>query len=149
MDLGEEHLLGRARQGAPAADTALQGAELAVGEAARIAALQLPEQGLGLQARVEAELLLQVRPNLREWVRPGTPVVCHTRDLTRQPPQAAVLAGGLGIDADAQGGLFLGDAVTLQPKELANLWIGDHREPPVGRFLMVYSCPRTGNSNCR
>ena len=37
MDLGEEHLLGRARQGAPAADTALQGAELAVGAASGVA----------------------------------------------------------------------------------------------------------------
>ena len=120
MDLGEEYLLGRAGQGAPAADAALQGAPLPVGEAAGIASLQLLEQGLGLQARVEAKLLLQVRPDLCKRLRPGTPVVCHALDLTGQPTQAAVLAGGLGIDADAQGGLFLGDALTLQPKELAN-----------------------------
>jgi len=94
-------------------------------------------------------LLLQVRPDLGERVRPGTPVVCHALDLTGQSPQAAVPAGGFGIDADAQGGLFLGNALTLQTKQLADLWIGDHRKPPVGRFLMVYSCSWTGNSNCR
>jgi hypothetical protein len=149
MHLGEEHLLGRPGQGAPATDTPLQGAELPVGKAAGVASLQILEQGLGLQGGVEAKQLFQLWPDLGERVRPGAPVMGHAADLTRQPSQAAVLAGRLGIDADAKSGLLLGNALTLQTKERPDLPIGDHREPPVGRSPMVYSCSQTGNSNCR
>jgi len=66
MDLTEEHLPGTAVQGPPALDVPLQGAQLAIGEASREAALQVVEQGLGLQAGVEAQLLFELRPDLGE-----------------------------------------------------------------------------------
>ena len=55
MDLGEEDLLGRPFKGSPLFDPPLQGPELDVGEAAREAALQVEEEGLGLESRVEPE----------------------------------------------------------------------------------------------
>ena len=48
MHLGEENLLGRSLLGPPASQSPLQRPQLAVREAARIATLQLGEQGLGL-----------------------------------------------------------------------------------------------------
>jgi hypothetical protein len=53
VDLREEDLLGRPVQGAPLLDVPLEGAELSIGEAAGIGALQPGEHGLGLQAGVE------------------------------------------------------------------------------------------------
>jgi hypothetical protein len=50
MDLIEEHLLRRPLLRPPGLDAALQGAELAVGEAAGEALLQVEEQRPGLQA---------------------------------------------------------------------------------------------------
>jgi hypothetical protein len=68
VNLAEEHLLGRAVQGAPAFDMALQGTQLAVGEAPRETALQVVEQGLGLQSGVDEEQLGEFRPDRGEWV---------------------------------------------------------------------------------
>jgi hypothetical protein len=50
MVLGEEHLLVRPVRRPPVLDVTLQGAQLSVPEAARMPALQLLEQGLGLPA---------------------------------------------------------------------------------------------------
>jgi hypothetical protein len=55
VDLAEEHLLGRPVQGTPLLDVPLQGAQLPVGKAARVLALQPLEHGLGLQAGVEGQ----------------------------------------------------------------------------------------------
>lgn len=83
MDLGEEYLLGRSVQGTPLLDAPLQGPQLPIGKASRPASLQVVEQGLGLQSRVEAELRLQLRPDLGEGVGPGTVVAVHAADLAR------------------------------------------------------------------
>jgi hypothetical protein len=149
MHLGEEHLLGRPLHGPPLLDVPLQGAQLPVGEAAGEAPLQVGEQGLGLQARVDGQLLGKLGPDVGERVGPGTPVTIHAFDLIRQLAQAAVLAGGLGVDTGPGGGPLLGDALAFEAEELAHLLIGDHREPPVMGLPMVYSCWQTGNSNCR
>jgi hypothetical protein len=53
VGLGEEHLPGRPLGGTPVLDPALQGPQLAVGEAAGVLPLQGGEEGLGLQAGVE------------------------------------------------------------------------------------------------
>jgi hypothetical protein len=55
VDLAEEHLLGGAVQGAPLLDVPLQGAQLPLGKAPRVLALQPVEHSLGLQARVEGQ----------------------------------------------------------------------------------------------
>jgi hypothetical protein len=84
VDLGEEHLLGRAEQRPPTLDAPLQGADLAVDEAARVLPLEVLQQGLGLQAGVDRQQLLQLRPDVGEGVGLGPPVVLHAH-LARQP----------------------------------------------------------------
>ena len=92
VDLGEEHLLGRAVQGPPLLDAALQGPQLAVGEAAGETALQVVEQGFGLQSGVEAQLLFELRPDLGEGVGPGALVAVHASHLAGQLAEPAILA---------------------------------------------------------
>jgi hypothetical protein len=84
MDLGEKHLLGRAVQRPPALDAPLQGADLAVGEAAGVLPLEVRQQGLGLQPGVDRQQLFELRPDVGEGVGLGPPVVLHAY-LARQP----------------------------------------------------------------
>jgi hypothetical protein len=77
VDLAEEHLLGRPVQGAPLFDVPLQGAQLPVGKAAGLLALKPIQHGLGLQARVEGQLLLDARPDLRKRVGSRPPGMLH------------------------------------------------------------------------
>jgi hypothetical protein len=164
MHLSEEDLLRRSVLGPPLPDVPLQRAELAVGEAAGEAALQVGEQGLGLQAGVEAEQLFEARPDVGERVGPGTPVAVHASDLRGQLAEAAVRAGGLGVEAGLGGGQFLGQPFAVEAEELADLLIGDHREPPVrgSRWCTAARRPgilivaegadwsdQIGNSSCR
>jgi hypothetical protein len=148
MHLGEEHFLGGPVQGPPLLDAPLQRPHLPVGKAAGIAALQLGEQRLGLQAGVQLQQRLQLGPDLGERIHAGTPVAVHAFDLTGQPAEAAVLAGGLGRHARPQGCLLLGDSLPIETEQPADLVILDHGEPPVG-FPLVYSCSPMGNSSCR
>jgi hypothetical protein len=73
VDLREEHLLGRPFEGPPLFDPALQAPELNVGEPTGKAALQVEEEGLGLEARVEPELIDEFGPDVLERVLPGPP----------------------------------------------------------------------------
>jgi hypothetical protein len=59
VNLAEEDLLGRPVQGPPLLEPPLQGSQLAIGEASRILPLQPAKQGLGFQARVERQVLLE------------------------------------------------------------------------------------------
>jgi hypothetical protein len=149
MDLGEENLLGRPLLGPPLLDPSLQGPQLALGKAARLLPLQGLEERLGFQARVEGQLFQGPGPDLREGVGPGTPVAVHASDLCGQLVKAAILTGGLGVHARLGGCQLLEQPMLVEAKELTHLVIGDHREPPVLGLRMVYSCSRTGNSNCR
>jgi len=108
VHLREEHFLGRAMQGPPALDVPLQGAQLAVGEASGEAALQVVEQGLGLQAGIETQLLFELRPDLGEGIGPRAIITLHASHLAGQPSEAAVLACGLGVESGLGGGAFLG-----------------------------------------
>jgi hypothetical protein len=148
VDLGEEHLLGRSVQRPPLLDPSLQRTQLAIGEVAREASLQVGKQGLGLQAGVDAEQLFEARPDIGEGVGPGTPVAVHASGLRGQLAEAAIAAGSLGVHAGLGGGQLLGQPLPIQTEEPADLLIGDHREPPVG-LPLVYGCSRIGNSNCR
>jgi hypothetical protein len=107
VDLAEEHLLGRPVQGAPLLDVPLQGAQLPVGEAAGLLALEPVQHGLGLQAGVESQLLLDARPDVRERVGSRPPGMLHAH-LAGQPAEPAVLARGLVVDAGLGRGLALG-----------------------------------------
>src|SRR3954468_16416713 len=73
VDLLEEDLLGRSLGGSPRLDLPLQGAELAVGEPAREAALEVLEEGLGLEPGLELQAVAEFRPDVLERVLPGPP----------------------------------------------------------------------------
>jgi len=107
VDLAEEHLLGRPVQGAPLLDVPLQGAQLPLGEATRVLALQPVKHGPGLQTGVEGQLLLDARPDLGERVDSRPPGMLHAH-LAGQPAEPAVLARGLVIDAGLGRGLAFG-----------------------------------------
>jgi hypothetical protein len=77
MHLGEEHFLGRSLQGSPLFETPLQGAQLTIGEAARMLALQPGEQRQGFQSRVEGQLLLDLGPDAGEGIGPCSPGMVH------------------------------------------------------------------------
>jgi hypothetical protein len=130
VHLGEEHLLGLAVQGSPPLDPPLQRPELVVGEPPRVTALQIDKQGLGFQARVEQQQLLELGPDFSEGIRSGAVIPVHELDLTGQSVEASVLAGGLGIESRLGRDLLLGQMLKIEPSELANLLIGDHREHP-------------------
>jgi hypothetical protein len=149
VELSEEHFLGRPLQSPPALDVPLQGTKLTVGEASGEASLQVGKQRLGLQPGVDAEQFFEGRPDVGERVGSGTPVAVHAFDLLGQPTEPAVGAGRFGVHAGLGGSQFLGQPFAVEAEELANLGIGDHREPPVQGLPLVYGCLRTGNSNGR
>ena len=132
VDLGEEHLLGRPFEGPPLLDPPLQATELDVGEPSREAALQVVEEGLGLEPRVEPELLDEFGPDVLERVLPGPPGMGDS-PLTGERVGVAVLACRLLVDAGLVGGLgqcVFGLEQLPQPPELA---IGDHPFAPASR----------------
>ena len=79
-------------------DPPLKGAQLPVGEAPYVAALQILEEGLGLQARIEFELVSDLVPDVGKDVvvcRPGA----RGFKLAGQLPGLEVLPGGLLVEA--------------------------------------------------
>src|SRR5262245_44885560 len=78
VHVGEEPLLARPGLGPPLLDPPLQGAELAVSEAARVVPLQPGEKGLAFQAGVEGKLLLDLGPNVGEGIGASPPGMPHT-----------------------------------------------------------------------
>jgi hypothetical protein len=130
MDLGEEDLLGRPFEDTPLFDSALQATELDVGEAAREASLQVVEEGLGLEPRVEPEQLEEFGPDILERVLPGPPGV-RDSSLTGQRVGVAVLACRFLVDFGPISGIGqcgFGLEQLPQPPELT---IGDHPFTPV------------------
>ncbi len=149
VDLSEEDFLGRPVQGAPLFDVPLQGAELSLGEATGVGALQPVKQGFGLQAGVKGQLFLDLRPDLGEGVGACSPGMLHAY-LTGQLAEPAVLAGGLVVDAGFGGGLTFGQTLLIQASQPTDMQIGNHPKPPCGKgFRIAYRAQRTGKSNCR
>ena len=74
MLLGEEHLLVRTVRRQPVLDAPLQGAELPVGEAARMPTLQFLEEGLGLPAGCSSQQLGDLPPDLSKRIFAGPPI---------------------------------------------------------------------------
>jgi hypothetical protein len=129
VGLCEEHLPGRPFQGAPLLDPALQATELDVGETSGMAPLQVVEEGLGLEPRVEPELVDEFGPDVLERVLPGPPGAWDA-PLTGERVGVAVLACRLLVDAGLVGGLsegVFGLDQLPQPPEQA---IGDHPYAP-------------------
>ena len=129
VDLCEEHLLGGPLEGAPPFDPPLEGAQLPVGVAARPAALQVEEEGLGLEARVEPEQFEEFGPDVLERVLPGPPGAWDS-PLAGEPIGVAVLACRLLVDAGLVGSpsqCAFGLDQLPQPPEQA---IGDHPSAP-------------------
>jgi hypothetical protein len=130
MDLGEEDLLGRSFEDSPLFDPTLQATELDVGEAARKPPLQVEEEGLGLEPRVEPEQFQQFGPDILERVLPGPPGM-RDSSLSGKRVGVAVLAGRLLVDLGPIGGVgerIFGLEQLPQPPELT---IGDHPLAPV------------------
>jgi hypothetical protein len=132
VNLREEHLLGRSGKSTPLLDASLQGSQLAIAKASGKAALQVGEQGFGLQSRVEPELLLQLRPHLGEGVGPCAVIAVHASHLAGQLAEPAVLACRLGVNAGFIRCSLLGQSAEIKSSESSHLLIGDHPEPPVG-----------------
>jgi hypothetical protein len=130
MHLGEEDLFGRPALGPPTLDVPLQRPQLAVGEAAGKAPLQVGKKRLRFQSGVDQQLRFDVGPDLGERVRTCSPVPVHAHDLGGQLAEPAVLACRLGIHADAERRHLFGDPLPVEATELPHLLIGDHREPP-------------------
>jgi hypothetical protein len=150
VDLGEEHLLGRPLQGAPLLDAPLQGPQLAVGEASGEAALQIGEQGLGLQAGVDSKQRFELRPDLGEGVGPCAVVALHASHLAGQLAEPAVFARRLLVHAGLGRRLTPQQAPQVQASEAAHLLIGDHPKPPCAeRLQTAYAAQLTGKSSCR
>jgi hypothetical protein len=141
VDLCEEHLLGRPFEGAPEFDPSLQATELDVGETPWKAALQVEEEGLGLEPRVEPQQVEEFRPDVLKRVLPGPPGV-RDSSLTGERVGVAVLACRLLVDFGPVGGLGecgFGLEQLPQPPELA---IGDHPLAPVSNEPKWDSLPR-------
>jgi hypothetical protein len=75
MHLGEVHFLGRPRRGPPTTHLPLQRPQLPLGEPARITALQLPEDRLGLQPGLLRQQAANLHPHLGKGIDPRPPSV--------------------------------------------------------------------------
>jgi hypothetical protein len=150
VDLGEEDFLGRSVQGAPLLDATLEGPELAVGEPAGMTALEIVEQGLGLQSRVEPQLLFELRPDIGERIVAGPPGAVHASHLAGQLAEPPVLAGGLGVHAGLGRCLLGGEIEQVEAAETAHLLVGDHPKPPCREGLRIgYPAQLAGKCSCR
>ena len=108
----------------------LQGPQLAVGKTARILPLQSLKEGFGFQARVEGELVFELRPDRREGIGPRPPGVLHAY-LAGQLLQPPVFASSLVIQARLGRRLARRQALVVETKQASDLLIGDpHLEPP-------------------
>jgi hypothetical protein len=101
VDLGEEDLLGRPGLRPPTLDVPLQRPQLAVGEAARVAALQVLEERLGLQPRVDFQQGADLRPDLGKGVGARHPSM-GLGQVAGQAAELEVLAGGLLVHGSPQ-----------------------------------------------
>ena len=143
VNLGEEDLLGQAMLGPPDLDSALQGPQLAIGEASWVVALQGLKESLGLQGGVEGELLLDPGPDGVEGVLACSPVVFHG-NLAGQPVELPVLACGLAVDAGPGSSQSKRSSLLQGLAEAADLLVGDHRHSFPVRSPMVSTRSQPG-----
>jgi hypothetical protein len=146
VDLGEEHLLGRPFEGPPPFDPALQAPELDIGEAPRESALEIQEEGLGLEARVEPEQFDEFGPDVLERVLPGPPGMGDS-SLTGERVGVAILAYRLLVELGPVGGVCEGGFGLEQLPQPPELTIGDHPFAPDSREPKWDSLPGSGAGN--
>jgi hypothetical protein len=127
VDLGEEDLLGGAALGPPLLDPPLQRPQLAVGEAPGVQPLQGSEEGLGLQARVLGQLLLDPGPDAFERIFARPPGMLHAH-LAGQPGQPPVLACRLAIHAGLGSGQRQRHTLLQGFAQAQDLLVRDHRD---------------------
>jgi hypothetical protein len=132
--LREEHLLGRSGLSAPTLDVPLQCPQLAIGKPARIAPLQLAEDGLGLQTRVAFEQFTDLVPDYGERIGPRHPGMRLGR-FAGQLAQNVVLACRLLIHVSAPCRPRDRAVVRKQLEQIPDLLVGDHRKPPCAKSL--------------
>jgi hypothetical protein len=125
MDLIKEDLLGRAFDGPPRLDLPLQGAELTVREPTRESALEILEEGLGLEPGIEFQERADVGPDVLEGILPGPPGPWGER-LTGQPLGTPILPSCLGVHTYLECGKIEGKPFAEKPAKLANLGVLDH-----------------------
>jgi hypothetical protein len=122
---------------------------LPLGKAAGVEALQPVKQGFGLQAGVEDQLFLDLRPDIGERIGACSPGMLHAY-LTGQLAEPAVLAGSFVVDAGSGGGLTFGQTLLIQASQTSDMQIGNHPKPPCGKgFRIAYRAQRAGKSKCR
>jgi hypothetical protein len=100
---------------------------LAVGEATRIAALQLLEDGLGLQAGVDFQQGTDLGPDRREGVGPGAPGVAWSQ-LAGKLTLVQISASRLLVHVGHQGATGQSGAGGLEAEQFANLLVRDHAQ---------------------
>ena len=94
VGLREVDFFSRSFQRPPDFDPSLQGAQLAILKAPRIATLEIIKQGFRLKARIVVEFFLDLMPYISERVGARPPGVLHAV-LAGQSTRAAILARGL------------------------------------------------------
>ena len=94
-------------------------------ELPRVLALQVPEQGLGLQTRIHLEGLLDLRPHLLERIRPVAPGMWDL-DLAGQFPGPQVCAGRLLVHPRLGGGDSDWVSTSNARHQSPHLRVGDH-----------------------
>jgi hypothetical protein len=104
---------------------------LAIGETSGKAALQVVEQGLGLQTGVETQRLFELWPDLGEGIGPRAIVSVHAAHLAGQLADPAILARRLAVEARLVSSTLLGQSLEIESAQTLYLLIGDHPEPPV------------------
>lgn len=136
VHLAEEHFLGRPRHGPPTPHLPLQRPQLPVGEPARVAALQLAEDGLGLQPRLLFQQRANLRPDLGERIGPRRPVM-RPGQFAGQLLKPPILACRLVVHGGPRCRRGQRLARRQQPPQLPHLFVRDHRKPPCVRDLHI------------
>ena len=142
VDLGEDHLPGRAVLRAPRGDVPLQGPQLDRLVAPRVLVAQQGEEGRRLQRRIPLELRLDPGPVVGEGIAPRL-VGARRLQLARQVALALILPHGPHAHPGAGGRLLLGLALGTFTLHQYYLRIGLHGLAPSSREAMLL-VPRGG-----
>jgi hypothetical protein len=129
MHLGKENLFGRTVLCPPLLEPPLQRPQLAVGEATRVTGFQVGKEGLGLQPRVEVELLLEFGPDVVEGICACSPGMVYHGHLAGQPVELPVCPSGLAVDARLGSGQRQRHTLEQGLAQAQNLRVGNHRAP--------------------
>jgi len=144
MHLRKDDLLVGAMQPTPVPHPPLECPPLRVREPAGIALLQPGEQSERPQSRLPLESGLNLRPDLKERVRPCSPIA-RSGVLRRQSPGIPILPSRFLIHASSP--CRQGQTITAfqQPPQLPHESIREHRNLHVNRKLrLLPHRPRTG-----